>query len=121
MHTIPNHKVLVIYQEVFSQSFSPFWGFSGGSEGKESAYNARDMGSISGLEISPGKGNGNPDWATNTFSLGGSVDGGAGEAGQRSKKKRHSLLSSRALLCCYNAIQYNLIRLSRFAFYIDFS
>ena len=39
----------------------------------------------------------------------------------REAKKRHSLLSSRVLLCCYNAIQYNLIRLSRFAFYIDFS
>ena len=28
--------------------------------GKESAYNARDMGSIPGLERSPGEGNGNP-------------------------------------------------------------
>ena len=28
--------------------------------GKESAYNARDTGSIPGLERSPGEGNGNP-------------------------------------------------------------
>ena len=32
----------------------------GGSNGKESAFNARDSGSIPGLGRSPGKGNGNP-------------------------------------------------------------
>ena len=35
-------------------------GFLGGSDGKESAYNAGDPGSILGLERSPGEGNGNP-------------------------------------------------------------
>ena len=35
-------------------------GFSGGSDGKESAWNAGDLGSIHGLGRSPGKGNGNP-------------------------------------------------------------
>ena len=35
-------------------------GFSGGSDGKESACNAGDPGSIPGLERSPGEGNGNP-------------------------------------------------------------
>ena len=34
--------------------------FPGGSEGKESACNAGDPGSISGLGRSPGEGNGNP-------------------------------------------------------------
>ena len=33
--------------------------FPGGSEGKESAYNAGDAGSIPGLGRSPGEGNGN--------------------------------------------------------------
>ena len=33
---------------------------SGGSDGEESACNARDPGSISGSERSPGEGNGNP-------------------------------------------------------------
>ena len=33
-------------------------GFPGGSEGKASAYNAGDPGSIPGLGISPGEGNG---------------------------------------------------------------
>ena len=35
-------------------------GFPGGSVGKESAYNAGDMGLIPGSGRSPGKGNGNP-------------------------------------------------------------
>ena len=35
-------------------------GFPGGSDGKESAYNARDLGSIPGLGRSPGGGHGDP-------------------------------------------------------------
>ena len=35
-------------------------GFPGGSDGKESACNAGDPGSISGSGRSPGEGNGNP-------------------------------------------------------------
>ena len=35
-------------------------GFPGGSDGKESTYNAGDPASIPGLERSPGKGNGYP-------------------------------------------------------------
>ena len=35
-------------------------GFPGGSNGKESAYNAGAMGSIPGLGRSPGEGNGSP-------------------------------------------------------------
>ena len=35
-------------------------GFPNGSDVKESACNAGDLGSISGSEISPGEGNGNP-------------------------------------------------------------
>ena len=34
--------------------------FPGGSDGKASAYNVRDLGSIPGLGRSPGGGNGNP-------------------------------------------------------------
>ena len=34
-------------------------GFTGGSDGKESAYNAGDPGLIPGLGRSPGEGNGN--------------------------------------------------------------
>ena len=34
--------------------------FPGGSDGKDSAYNAGDLGSIPGLGRSPGEGNGNP-------------------------------------------------------------
>ena len=35
-------------------------GFPGGSEGKASAYNVGDLGSIPGSGRSPGEGNGNP-------------------------------------------------------------
>ena len=35
-------------------------GFSGGSEGKESAHNAGDLGLIPGSRRPPGEGNGNP-------------------------------------------------------------
>ena len=34
--------------------------FTGGSDGKASAYNVGDLGSILGLGRSPGEGNGNP-------------------------------------------------------------
>ena len=37
-----------------------FLGFPGGSDGKASACNAGDLGSIPGLGGSPGEGNGNP-------------------------------------------------------------
>ena len=36
-----------------------FLDFPGGSDGKESAHSARDLGSIPGLERSPGEGHGN--------------------------------------------------------------
>ena len=35
-------------------------GFPGGSDSRESACNAGDLGSIPGLGTSPGEGNGNP-------------------------------------------------------------
>ena len=36
------------------------WGFPGGSDRKEAAYNAGDWGLTPGLGSSPGEGNGNP-------------------------------------------------------------
>ena len=36
------------------------FGFPGGSDSKEPAYNAGDLGSIPGSERFPGEGNGNP-------------------------------------------------------------
>ena len=41
-------------------SFLPSLGFPGGAAGKESACNAEDLGSVSGLGRSPGGGHGNP-------------------------------------------------------------
>ena len=37
-----------------------YWGFPAGSDGKESACNAGDLGSILGSRRSPGEGNDNP-------------------------------------------------------------
>ena len=42
------------------KSWSDFWDFPGGSEGKQSAHNAGDQGLIPGLGRSPGEENGNP-------------------------------------------------------------
>ena len=39
-----------------------FVDFPGGSDGKESAYNAQDMGSTPKLGRLPGEGHGNPLW-----------------------------------------------------------
>ena len=49
-------------------------GFPGGSDSKESACNAGDLGSIPGLGRSPGEGNGNPLWYS---CLENSIDRGA--------------------------------------------
>ena len=51
-----------------------FLDFPAGSEGKESACNARDLSSIPGLRKSPGGGNGNP---LQYSCLGNSMDRGA--------------------------------------------
>ena len=49
-------------------------GFPGGSDGKASAYNEGELGSIPGLERSPGEENGNP---LRYSCLENPVDGGA--------------------------------------------
>ena len=46
----------------FSLSLPNHWGSPGSSDGKESACNAGDLGSIPGLERSPGEGHGYPLW-----------------------------------------------------------
>ena len=43
----------------FDRDFAFFRGFPGSSDGKASAYNVGDLGSIPGLERSPGEGHGN--------------------------------------------------------------
>ena len=47
------------YNFILLHAAAQFLGFSGGSEGKASAYNAGDPGSIPGSGRSPGEGNGN--------------------------------------------------------------
>ena len=46
-------------RHLLSTSFG-LWDFPGSLDGKASAYNVGDLGSIPGLRRSPGEGNGNP-------------------------------------------------------------
>ena len=52
-------------------------GFPGGSDGRESACNVRELGSVPGSGRSPGEGNGNPLWYS---CLESPMDRGAGQA-----------------------------------------
>ena len=47
-------------QDIFINLYLFFRLFPGGSDGKVSAYNVGDLGSIPGLGRSPGEANGNP-------------------------------------------------------------
>ena len=53
-------RVLPGVWKLLSLSRLPSWGFPGGSDGKTSACNVGDPGSIPGSGRSPGEGNGNP-------------------------------------------------------------
>ena len=55
-----SRTVLVFLATAILDSFSLFYDFPGGSDGKASAYNTGDLGLIPGLGRSPGEGNGNP-------------------------------------------------------------
>ena len=46
--------ILILYPSL------PYQDFPGGSDGKASAYNAGDLGTVPGLGRSPAEGNGNP-------------------------------------------------------------
>ena len=52
--------MLVSLLRAFLRPYYKFRGFPDGSDGKESACSMGDLGSIPGLERSPGEGHGNP-------------------------------------------------------------
>ena len=54
MHLLSSIIVICVYRYIVS------WGLSRGSDGKESACNVPDVGSIPGSGKSPGEGNGYP-------------------------------------------------------------
>ena len=70
--------------------------FPGGSDGKASARNAGDPGSIPGLGRSPGEGNGNP---LQYSCLENSMDGGAWWATVHGVAKSRTFLSDFTFLC----------------------
>ena len=72
------------------------WGFSGGSDSKESAYNAGDPGSVPGLGRSPGEENGYPFQYS---CLVNSVDRGAWQATIHGVSKSQTRLSNFSYLC----------------------
>ena len=49
-----------MFQFAMLEASGLYMGFPGGSDGKESAYNAGVLGSIPGSGKPPGEGNGNP-------------------------------------------------------------
>ena len=57
---IQSFKKLGAGQSMYVLSTFSFYGFPGSLDGKVSAYNAGDLGSIPGSGRSPGEGNGNP-------------------------------------------------------------
>ena len=59
MVTVLNHQGLK-YLDIWWRLMSHLMGFPGGSDSKESTYNAGDLGSIPGLRRSPAEENGNP-------------------------------------------------------------
>ena len=50
----------ILFQKIFTDCFLLILDFPGGSDGKASVYNVRDLGSVPGLGRFPGEGNGNP-------------------------------------------------------------
>ena len=50
----------ILESSSFKKQEVPLWGFRGGSDSKESAYNAGELGLIPGPGRSPGEGNGYP-------------------------------------------------------------
>ena len=65
LRTIPHYSFYLhfsycYWKQSFSYDWGSFWGFPGGSAGKESACNPGDLGSIPGLGRSLGEGKGYP-------------------------------------------------------------
>ena len=60
MRAIDGLVPLLLFLLYLRHGFVSTRDFPGGSEGKASAYNAGDLGSIPGSGRSPGEGNGNP-------------------------------------------------------------
>ena len=82
--------------------------FSGGSDGKASAYNAGDPGSIPGLGRSPGEGNGNP---LQYSCLENPIDGGAWWA------TVHGITKSRTQLSDFTSLHF-IIKINNFEKFI---
>ena len=81
----------------FSQLQCPSTGSPGGSDSKESAYNAGDPGSVPELERSPGEGDGYP---VQYSCLGHSMGSGAWQAAVHGVVKSQTRLSDQHFSLC---------------------
>ena len=84
-------------------------GFSGGSDGKESACNVGDLGSIPGLERSPGGGHGNPFQYSCLENTNGQKEPGGLQSMGCKDSDTTELLSAHAHAYTFNYIQILLI------------
>ena len=78
--------------------------FPGGSDGKASAYNAGDLGSIPGSGRTPGEGNGTP---LQYSCLENPMDRGAWQATDHGVTKSQTRLNIYVQTCKTNSVQYN--------------
>ena len=92
-------------------------GFPGGSDGKASACNVGDPGSIPWSERSPGEGNGNP---LQYSCLENSTDGGAWWATVHGVAKSRTGLSDFTHIYRYPDIMYSIIYMQHIIRYIYF-
>ena len=60
LYSTTKNRIKLNLKYVFERRYHITMGFPGGSDGKESACNAGDLGSIPGLGRFPGEENGNP-------------------------------------------------------------
>ena len=100
---------------IYSKCLFFDWGFLGGSDGKESAYNAGDLGLIPGSGKSPGEGNGN---LLQCSCLDNPMDGGAwratfhGIAESDMTERLTTLFSLTRCFVCINLNEIDVINLN---------
>ena len=105
MHISFSSKNHIFHLDKLLISFSiVVWEFPGGSDGKASAYNAGDWGSIPGLGRSPGEGNGNP---LQDYCLENPMDRGAWQATVHGVAKSWTRLSDFTHSLCFLNLALN--------------
>ena len=98
--------ILLCIKQITNENLQYCMGFPGGSDGKASACNEGDLGSIPGSERSPGEGNGNPLQYSCLENL---MDRGAWQATAHGVTKSQTRLSDFTFFFLYSAVQATLL------------